>query len=545
VSDDSEDPKVAAARRTLALLTAQADAVRADLATLRRDLAQAKDELSGLRSAQVLEANEELVQAAVHAGTVAETAVSSLDELARSTQHDELTGAPTRALMLDRLETAISMAQRRSTRVGVIFIDLDCFKQINDTLGHAVGDLVLQLATRRLEASVRESDSVSRHGGDEFVVLLAELGKASDAAPVAQKILDMLSVPGRVGPHTLSLSGSLGISVYPEDGTDAITLINCADAAMYRAKKAGPGRYAFCSEIGDGVEAGGRAPAAIEAPAATGRRPDSALAEHEARLRELLDANKQLVSAAQSAQKLQANAEEAHHRQINFVAMAAHALRNPLSAIRMAATTLRHPRADAAMREVQHEVIQRQTAHMARLIDDLLDGSRVGAGEFRLKRSALDLGVIVAEAVDACRHAVDAKRQRLRVELAPAPTTVNGDPQRLTQVFSNLLNNASRRTPPGGDIALAMHAEGGELIIRVAHEGIGISAEMLPHIFDLFTLDTNVPLDESGLGIGLAVVHELVRAHGGTVIASSGGLEHGTEFVVRLPAAAAATPDAA
>ena len=118
---------------------------------MRRELAQVREELSDLRTKQVLEANAELVQAAVHADSVAQTAVSSLDELARSTQHDELTGAPTRALMLDRLENAISMAQRRSTRVGVIFVDLDGFKQINDTLGHAVGDQVLQLATRRLE----------------------------------------------------------------------------------------------------------------------------------------------------------------------------------------------------------------------------------------------------------------------------------------------------------------------------------------------------------------------------------------------------------
>jgi diguanylate cyclase (GGDEF)-like protein len=542
MGEDGEDAKVAATRRSLALLNAQADAVRAELAGLRRDLAKAKDELSGLRTAQLLEVNAELVQAAVHADSVAQTAVSSLDELARSTQYDELTGAPTRALMFDRLETAITMAQRRATRVGVIFLDLDCFKQINDSLGHAVGDRVLQLATRRLEASVRESDSVSRHGGDEFVVLLAEMAKASDAAAVAQKIIESLAAPAQVGPHTLSLSGSLGISVYPEDGADPTTLIDCADAAMYRAKKAGPGRYAFCSEIveRDSVEAGLRAP--IEAASVSGKRPDSALAEHEARLRELLEANKHLVGAAQTAQKLQANAEDAHHRQINFVAMAAHALRNPLSAIRMAAATLKHPRADEGVRIAQHDVIQRQTAHMARLIDDLLDGSRVGAGEFRLQCSTLDLGLIVAEAVDACRHAIDAKRQRLRVEVAAGPTRVHGDPQRLTQVFSNLLNNASRRTPPGGDIVLTMHGEGDQLAISVAHEGVGIAPDALPHIFDLFTLDTNMPIDESGLGIGLAVVHELVKAHGGSVTASSDGDDRGTEFIVRLPTAPAQAP---
>jgi diguanylate cyclase (GGDEF)-like protein len=417
----------------------------------------------------------------------------------------------------------------------VIFLDLDGFKQINDALGHDVGDRVLQIATRRLEASVRESDSVSRHGGDEFVVLLAEMVRASDAAAVARKIVESLAAPTHVGPHSLSLSGSLGISVYPEDGADPVTLIQCADAAMYRAKKAGPGRFAFCSEIADGPET--FAPRALgEGAVMAGKRPDSALAEHESRLRELLDANKQLVSAANVAQRLQANAEDAHHRQINFVAMAAHALRNPLSAIRMATATLKHAKADDGIRASQHDVIQRQTAHMARLIDDLLDGSRVGAGEFRLQCSTLDLGVIVAEAVDACRHAVDSKRQHLRVELAPGPSFVHGDPQRLTQVFTNLVNNASRRAPPNGDIALTMGADGGEWVTSVAHEGVGIAPEALPHIFDLFTLDTNVPLDESGLGIGLAVVHELVRAHGGSVVAYSAGDDRGTEFVVRLPA---------
>ena len=541
-AEESDDAKATAARRALVVLNAQADAVRAELAGLRRDVARVKDELSSLRTAQLLEVNAELVEAAVRADTVAQTAVSSLDELARSTQHDELTGAPTRALMLDRLETAIAMAQRRSTRIAVIFLDLDCFKQINDSLGHAIGDRVLQLATRRLESAVRESDSVSRHGGDEFVVLLADLVKASDAAAVAQKIIDALAVPAQIGAHTLALSGSLGISVYPEDGGDPVSLIECADAAMYRAKRAGPGRFAFCSEIVD--DAGGGPRGAADGAALAARRADSALAEHEARLHELLDANKQLVSAAQQAQALQAHAEDAHHRQINFVVMAAHALRNPLSAIRMAAATLRHPKADEALRSSQHEVIQRQTAHMARLIEDLLDGSRIGTGEFRLQCSTLDLGTIVGDAVEACRHAIDRKQQRLRVELAPGTATVHGDPQRLTQVVSNLLNNASRRAPPDGEITVSMRTTADGPTISVAHEGIGIAAEALPHVFDLFTLDTNVPLDESGLGIGLAVVDELVRAHGGSVSAHSNGHDHGTEFVVRLPPAAAGSRNA-
>jgi diguanylate cyclase (GGDEF)-like protein len=537
MSDVSDDTSTASARSSLDLLHARADAVREELAAMRRELAQARQELSNVRTAQLLEVNAELVQAAVHADSVAQTAVSSLDELARSTQHDELTGAPTRTLMLDRLETAIAMAGRRSTRVGVIFVDLDGFKQINDSLGHAVGDQVLQMAARRMEASVRESDSVSRHGGDEFVVLLAELAKASDAAAVAQKIIETLEAPALIGPHRLSLSASLGISVYPEDGADPTTLIECADAAMYRAKRAGRGGSAYCSEIAEGTHRERRSPS--DGVVAWPKRPESALAEHEARLRELLDANKHLVSAAQTAQKLQANAEQAHHRQINFVAMAAHALRNPLSAIRMAARTLQHPKLDDAMRAMQHDVIQRQSAHMARLIDDLLDGSRVGAGEFRLQCSHLDLGGILAEAIESCRHAIDKKHQRLRVELAPAAATVHGDPQRLTQVFGNLLNNASRRAQPGADILLATALSADQVVVTVADHGVGIAPEALPHIFDLFALDTNLPHEESGLGIGLAVVHELVRAHGGTVAASSAGKDLGSEFIVRLPLASA------
>jgi diguanylate cyclase len=420
----------------------------------------------------------------------------------------------------------------------VIFVDLDGFKQINDTLGHPVGDQVLQLATRRLESAVRESDSVSRHGGDEFVVLLAELGRPSDAAAVAQKIIETLQAPALVGQHRVAVSASLGISVYPEDGDDPIALIECADAAMYRAKRAGPGGYAFCSEIAEGTHREGRSIADATPQAA--RRPDSALAEHEARLRELLEANKQLVSAAQTAQRLQSNAEEAHHRQINFVAMAAHALRNPLSAIRVAAMTMQHPRADDAMRAGQHEIVQRQSAHMARLIDDLLDGSRVGAREFRLKCSHLDLAGILRDAIAACRHAIDKKQQRLLVELDPALAIVHADPQRLTQVFTKLLNNASRRSHPGGDILLATRCGADQVMVTVADHGVGIAPEELPHIFELFAIDSSVPVDESGLGIGLAVVHELVKAHGGTVAASSAGKGLGSEFIVRLPLAAAA-----
>jgi len=532
VAEPAEQEQLAAARRTLALLQAQADAVRADLASLRRETEKVRQELSGLRTAQLLEVNDRLVQAAVQADTAAQTAVSSLDELTRSTQHDELTGATTRVLMLDRLQSAIARAQRSAARVGLLFLDLDGFKQINDNLGHAVGDQVLRLAADRLASVVRESDSVSRYGGDEFVVLLSEMTSAADAAPIARKILDALAAPAVVGPHPVTLKASIGVAVYPDDGADAVTLIRHADAAMYQAKRRGAGGFEFYQ--GDGNTDPADIPVVDPMPLAI-RRTDTAFSEHEARLRELLEANRELVGAAQIAQKLQAEAEAAHHRQINFVAMAAHALRNPLSAIRMATSLISDARVNAGAKERQLQLVQRQAALIARLIDDLLDGSRVGTGEFRLQRRDLQLDQILGVAAEACRHAIDAKEQRLVLDVGDAPAMVNGDPQRLIQVFGNLLNNASRRSPAGGTVTLTTRFDGSQVVVTVADEGAGIAPDVLAGIFDLFAIDTQVPLEESGLGIGLAVVRALAEAHGGSVGAMSEQGGRGSQFVVRLP----------
>jgi len=495
-------------------------------------LVQMTDKTGHLRASRIVEGSEQLVQAAVHADTVAQLAVSSLDELTRRTQRDELTGAINRTLMLDRIDNAIAMAKRHGKQVGLIFVDLDDFKPINDRFGHGVGDAVLKLVTRRLGEVVRDSDSVGRHGGDEFLVLLAELASAADATPVAQKVVEAIGEPFVVGHLALMLSASVGIAVYPEDGDNAVVLIGSADAAMYRAKKRGPGGFALSSEQGVKTLDGLNEPMEL-APLA--RRPDSAFAEHEARLRELLDANRRLVGAAHTAKSLQVSAEEAHLRQINFVAMAAHALRNPLSAIRMDTAVLTQPEVSDAARTDRYRAIERQTALIARLIDDLIDGSRVGAGKFQLLRSDSRLDGIIAAALDACRHAIDAKQLQLRIDLADEPAVVHGDPQRLTQVFSNLLNNASRRAARGGAITLSMQLDGAEVVVCIANDGVGIAADDMPRIFDLFMLDTNVPRSDAGLGIGLAVAHELVRAHGGTVSANSAGAESGSEFVVRLP----------
>ena len=159
--------------------------------------------------------------------------------------HDHLTGIPNRALFYDRLSQAIASASRYGNTLAILFLDLDGFKPINDTLGHTAGDRLLQIVSQRIAAIVRKSDTVARIGGDEFALILSQISKPSDAATVAENILRRVSQPVEVGKAERCVGASIGISIYPTDGELADTLVRNADTAMYHAKKHGGGRYAF------------------------------------------------------------------------------------------------------------------------------------------------------------------------------------------------------------------------------------------------------------------------------------------------------------
>ncbi|PYU03677.1 MAG: two-component system response regulator [Acidobacteria bacterium] len=166
-------------------------------------------------------------------------------QMTHSAQHDVVTNLPNRMLLNDRISQSISLARRQHRPLAVLFLDLDRFKYINDSLGHAVGDQLLQSIAKRLLASVRNSDTVSRQGGDEFVILLSEISHPEDAATSARKILLSLNVPHSIDGHDLHIAGSMGISIYPGDGEDAETLIKNADTAMYHAKESGRNNFQF------------------------------------------------------------------------------------------------------------------------------------------------------------------------------------------------------------------------------------------------------------------------------------------------------------
>jgi diguanylate cyclase (GGDEF)-like protein len=221
----------------------QAITLRENALRAQEEAARAKAELDARTEAQLREANERLVVATVRAQTMTEAAEGATAQMSYMAQHDFLTGLPNRSLLTDRLAQLIALAQRHGKRIALMYLDLDHFKHINDSLGHAVGDQLLQSAAKRLQECVRHSDTVCRQGGDEFVVLLAEVEAVSDAALTAEKLIEAMTEPYLIGGHRLHVTLSIGISVYPDDGKDAEALVRNADTAMYHAKKSGRNHY--------------------------------------------------------------------------------------------------------------------------------------------------------------------------------------------------------------------------------------------------------------------------------------------------------------
>jgi diguanylate cyclase (GGDEF)-like protein len=519
---------------TVASLNEQADDLRAELTQLRDKLEQVKQGLSTEREIQLRDANEALVLAALHSDSIAKAAVNSLSELARSMHRDSLTGTANRALMLDRIEAAIALARRHGRHIAVLFLDLDDFKHINDTLGHPIGDAILQLAARRLEMVVRDSDTVGRLGGDEFIVLVNDVSHASDAALVAEKILATFAAPAQVGTHEITLSASIGIALFPEDGEDAATLIGRADAAMYRAKRCAGGSFWLYGEGPLGKPGGYEAK--FDATMSRGEIKEAEVLADNLRKQHLRAANERLVIAAIEANESRERAEGRQREQAKFIAMVAHELRNPLNPIRTASALLKRLHSDEPLLGNLQRIIERQVGHMAQLIEDLLDGSRASAGKFRLTFTSVDIIQVLVTALDTCRSGIEARHQQFRSQLPPSPFIVRGDVVRLTQIFSNLLENASKYTPEGGHITLTLTSEQDTVAVTVADDGIGLTQEALPHIFDLFVQDERaLRVHSKGLGIGLAVVRDLVEAHDGSIVASSRGIGLGSEFVVTLP----------
>lgn len=333
---------------------------------------------------QLIAANEQLVLGMLRIQSEVQAAEYTLNEIVRAANIDELTNLPNRRELRARLQHAIEDAQLHGHSFALLFLDLNDLKLINDTLGHHIGDVLLIETAGCLTQCVQDGDTVARYGGDEFVIMLPHCTSRDDALSVADKIISTLNAPKTIGEQQLRISISIGISLYPADGTDSQSLIDSADAAMYRVKRGKP--------------------AASSSPRGLRQR-----------MLHMREANGALVIAALKAQHLQTLAEATLEHEKFILAMVAHELRTPLAPLSLSAEMLE--RSDQRDVPRLHAIIHKQIEHLTRLVDDLVDVTRIGTGKLHLMRKALDLAAVIQQAVNICTPAINARSQTLELRL--------------------------------------------------------------------------------------------------------------------------------
>lgn len=258
---------------------------------------------------------------------------------------------------------------------------------------------------------------------------------------------------------------------------------------------------------------------------------------------QIREANQQLVLATLKAQKLQADAERMQRQQLEFLALLAHEIRNPLAPLRTGLDILESGSDDVTLLAEVRAMMRRQLTQLVLLVDDLLDGARISGAGLRVAKERVSLGAVIENALETSSPHLRAAGHRFQADLCHDQIFVEADPLRLAQAFTNLLNNAAHYTPAGGGVEITASRDGNEAVVCIADTGIGIAANDLPHIFEMFTRGEQGRSERlRGLGIGLALVHRVVELHGGSVMAHSAGLGSGSTFVVRLPIAPSADP---
>jgi signal transduction histidine kinase len=272
-------------------------------------------------------------------------------------------------------------------------------------------------------------------------------------------------------------------------------------------------------------------------------RTERQLVESRALAREALRRQQELEAEVAQRKRAEQMLKETDRRKDEFLAMLAHELRNPLAPIRNSIHILQQRIPDEESLRRSLEMMERQVRQLAGLVDDLLDVSRITRGQINLRKQTLELSEVVAQAVEASRPFLEARRHHFDIQMPDEPIFVQADPTRLSQVILNLLNNAAKYTEDGGYIKLSVERSGAAVVLRIRDSGVGIPPEMLPKIFELFVQgERTLDRAQGGLGIGLTVVRRLVELHGGTVQAFSEGSGRGSEFVIHLPTVPAPLP---
>ncbi len=492
-------------------------------------------ELPVIVTEEILEASELLAVTALHASAAADESRENLERAARPFDVDALTGLPNRALFRDRFSQALAHARRRKSRVAVLFVDLDHFKEINDTHGHAVGDLIIQYVASCLKDAGRDVDTVCRHGGDEFLILLSEVGDAKSAARFAHKVTTVLREPVRIGDSTFAISASIGISLYPDDGEDQEVLIQRADAAMYVAKRNGDG-VAFASAQHQPLSPTYDASLTSEPSDPIGLL-EVALAEAQTSLADLKATNARLELDILNAEREQGKANEAKQYQSHLLNVVAHELRSSLSPLQSAAEVLSLVRLDPTLMQRLELVLKRQIGHISTLLTDLLDVSRLNMGRLTVELEPVDLGEIVEAAALQLSAAFSKREHQLLVKVETDTPVIRGDKARLTQVVATLLERVSASLKHGATITASLYDRDRNLVLAIA-EGHGGSAS---HDTGAEALDLNDAQAPGGvsdiLTVAVMVVVELLKSHGGQLTVSLAEKGEASRLQIVLPQA--------
>jgi signal transduction histidine kinase len=400
-------------------------------------------------------------------------------------------------------------------------------------------------AMAEAEAARRSAEETTRRSN-----LLAhashELGASLDLEHAMRKLLDLL-VPQLCDAAALRVekkSGRFTTMSAPAEGVPA-ALEEALDSVLAGAGGSGPRTDGDLSAlicqpllVGDRIIGACALGYRERAPADAGLIEEllgrSAIALDNARLYRSL--KREIARSREAEEELQ----NANRRKDEFLAMLSHELRNPLAPIRNAVEVIRRVAPPDATLTMARDVIDRQVRLLARLVDELLDVSRISQGKITLKKEPVELAKVVQQSIETVRPLAEARGQRLTVEVPPRPVWLSGDIARLSQIFSNLLNNACKYTQEDGRIHLRAEAEDGEARIAIEDDGSGIDAELLPRVFELFVQgERGLDRGQGGLGIGLTLVKRLVELHNGTVRAYSAGVGRGSTFTVSLPCLAA------
>ncbi len=479
---------------------------------------------------------------------------------------------------MDGFETAALIRKRRkSAHTPIIFVTAFT-DEVRTAQGYAHGAVdyipapvvpeILRAKVRVFVDLFRMTQQVQRQA-EERVALAEEKSKRA-AAEESNRRLGFLAragaVLGQSLDHEVTARDAARLPVPFLADQAAVVLVNrdSGDGKVYLAQVEGsqtcldecPDRGALPAPLADAVaqvlagaplavHPSGQEPATLALPLQARGRTFAVLALSRVRSGRTFNTADQAVADTLASRAaialdnagLYHDVRQADRQKNEFLSMLAHELRNPLAPISNAVQVLRLRGLDQPELKWARDVIERQVRHMTRLVDDLLDISRITRGKIRLQREPVAISAVVAQAVEASRPAIEARHHHLEVNVPAEPLWINGDSARLAQVLTNLLNNAAKYTEERGTIWLSAAAEDGMVVLRVRDTGIGIPPEMLAAIFDLFTqVDRALDRSQGGLGIGLTLVRRLVEMHGGRVEVHSEGAGRGSEFVVRLPA---------